>query len=177
MVRGAQTRGIATGPPYYLSSWPPPKRIQKQSEFLELSRERFFGVQKRFWAMSGPIRVQNGAKMDRIWLQKWSPTGLLIRNSFFLTISLTFSKKILPTFQNTKEGQKSYTGADTMKKWCISQVSHYQRARVDDPQNVSKKPSNYRSKINQKSIESRFWKPSKSVFRFFCALTHPKSTF
>ena len=36
------------GPPYYLSSWPPPKWIQKQNDFLEASRERFFRVQKRF---------------------------------------------------------------------------------------------------------------------------------
>ena len=53
-----------------------------------------------------------------------------------------------------------------MKKLGISQVSHYERARVDDPQNVSKKRSKSRSKMRQKSIKSQCWKPSKSVFRY-----------
>ena len=61
----------------------PAKEVENHINFLEASRERFFGLQTRFGAISGPTWVQNGTKMVPKWLQKGSPTGCLILNSFF----------------------------------------------------------------------------------------------
>ena len=104
--------------------------------------------------------------MEPKWTQYGSKNDLRWGFFVFNTISLTVSKKCLTIFQNYQERQKSYPGEEEHEKiGYFTGVAELTCTCRRSPKRIQKKPK-HRSKIDPKSIKSRCWKPSKSVFRF-----------